>query len=107
MIFSSPPPFGRRGLLRHHQHPQMGVGREHAMVRAAGVRSLREAKCCGHQTDQVQSRAWHQGRQPLHELQRTHHQVGAAVAPGRLEHEHDLAGGIGLYAFVGQPAPGG
>ena len=34
-----------------------GVGCENAVVRAAGVRSLREAKLPGHQTDQVQSGA--------------------------------------------------
>ena len=58
------------GLLRHHQRPQLGVGGQYAVVRAAGVCSLREAKLRGHQTDQVQPGAWHQRRQPLHELQR-------------------------------------
>ena len=46
------------GLLRHHLRAQLGVRRQNAMVRAAGVRSLREAKLRGHQTDQVQSRAY-------------------------------------------------
>ena len=91
-----------RHHMRHHMRAQLGVGRENAVVRAAGVRSLREAKLRGHQTDQVQPRPRHQRRQPLHELQRRHHQVGGAVTPSGLELEHDLAGGGGLHAFVGQ-----
>jgi hypothetical protein len=63
---------GRFGLLRHNLRAQLGVGCEHAMVRAAGVRSLCEAKLRGHQTDQVQPRSGHQGGQPLHELPRRH-----------------------------------
>jgi hypothetical protein len=30
------------------------------------------------------------------------HQVGGALAAGALEVEHDLPGGVGLHAFVGQ-----
>ena len=60
---------GRFRLSRHHQRAQLGVGRWHAMVRAARVHSLREAKLRGHQTNQVQTRSWHQRCQPLHELQ--------------------------------------
>jgi hypothetical protein len=30
------------------------------------------------------------------------HQVGGVLAPGGLELEHDLPGGVGLHAFVGQ-----
>ena len=40
--------------------------------------------------------------QPLHELQRQHHQMRGAVAPGGLELEHHLSGGVGLDATVGQ-----
>jgi len=53
------------GFLRHHLRAQLGIGRENAVVR-----SLREAKLRRHQTNEVQSGARHQGRQPLHELQR-------------------------------------
>jgi len=38
------------------------------------------------------------GGQALHELQRAHHDVRGAVAPGRLEFEHDLPGGVDLEA---------
>ena len=76
---------GRPWILRHHQHAQLGVGCQYAVVRAAGIRSLREAKLRGHQTDQVQPRSGYQCRQPLHELQRRHHQMRGAVAPGDLE----------------------
>jgi len=117
------------GFLRHHQRAQLGVRCENAVVRAAGVRSLRAAKLRGHQTDQVQPGPWHQRSQPLHELQRRQpcrprprraralrlaqtvhwtvcvppqHQVGGAVARGGLELEHDLPGGVGFHALVGQ-----
>ena len=73
-----------------------------AVVRAAKVRSLREAKLRGHQTNQVQSGAWHQRSQPLHELQRRHHEVRDAVSPRGLELEHHLTRGVGLHALVGQ-----
>jgi len=52
---------GSFGFLRHHLRAQLGVGRQHTVVRAAGVRSLRETKLRGHQTDQVQPGA-RQGR---------------------------------------------
>ena len=76
---------GGLGLLRHHQRAQLGVGGQHAV-----------------EADQVQPGPGHQRRQPLHELQRRHHQVRGAVAPGSLELQHDLSGGVGLYALVGQ-----
>ena len=47
----------------------------------------------------------HRGK-PLHKLQRRHHLVPAAVASGRLEHQHDLAGGVALHAFVGRRRAG-
>ena len=72
------------------------------MVREAGVRSLREAKLRGHQTDQVQPWPWHQRHQALHELQQQRHQARGAVAPGGLELEHHLPGCVGLHALVGQ-----
>jgi len=60
------------------------------------------AHCPNSETDQVQPGAWHQRSQPLHELQRRHHQVRGAVAPSGLELEHDLPGRVGLHALVGQ-----
>jgi hypothetical protein len=47
-------------------------------------------------------RARHSDRQPLHELQRRHHQVRGAVAPGRLQLEHNLTGRIALHTVAGQ-----
>ena len=76
---------GRLSLLRHHLRAQLGVGSQHTM-----------------EADQVQSRAWHQRCQPLHELQRAHHQVRGAVSPGGFELEHHLACSLGLHPFVGQ-----
>jgi len=38
-------------FLRHHLRSQLGVGCQYAVVRAAGVRSLREAKLRGHHTN--------------------------------------------------------
>ena len=73
---------GRLGLLRHHQRAQFGIRCQHAV-----------------EPDQVQPWPWHQRREPLHELQRRHHQVRGAVAPGGLELEHHLASGIRLHAF--------
>ena len=46
------------------------------------------------EADQVQPWPQNQCRQPLHELQGTHHQMRRAVAPRLLELELDLAGGI-------------
>ena len=93
------------GFLRHHQRPQFGVGRQDAVVRAAGVRSLREAKLRGHQTNQVQPGPWHQRSQSLHELHRRHYQVRGAVTPSGLQLEHDLPSRVGLHALVGQSRP--
>gem|GEM_PF-4336838 len=44
----------------------------------------------------------HQRSQALYEVQRRHHQVRGAIAPSGLELEHDLSGGVGLHALVGQ-----
>ena len=44
--------------------------------------------------------------QLLHELQRAHHHVRVAIAPGSLELEHHLPGGVDLYSFVGQCGSG-
>ncbi len=49
------------------------------------------------EADQVQPGPWHQRSQPLHELQRAHHQVRGAVAPGCLELALHLAGSVELY----------
>jgi hypothetical protein len=57
-------------LLRHHQRSELRVRGQYSVVRAAGVRSLRAAKLCGHQTDQVQPRPRRQRGQLPHELQR-------------------------------------
>ena len=97
--------FGLLGFLRHHLCSQLGVGCKYAVVRAAGVRSLREAKLREHQTNQVQPRSGHQRSQPLHELQRRHHEVRGAVTPSGLELEHDLPSRVGLHALVGQSRP--
>ena len=53
------------------------------------------------EADQVQSRTWHQGCQPLHELQRAHAQVRGAIAPLCLELWLHLAGGVELHPLVG------
>jgi len=42
------------------------------------------------EADQVQPGSRHQRRQPLHELQRRHHNAGGAVAPGGLKPPHHL-----------------
>jgi len=58
------------------------------------------------EADQVQPWPRNQCRQPLHELQRAHHQMRRAVAPRRLELELDLAGGVELHPFVRQRGAG-
>ena len=52
--------------------------------------------------DQVQPRAGNEGRQPLHEFQRRHHQVRRAVAPRRLLLQYHPAGGVAMHPLVGQ-----
>lgn len=48
----------------------------------------------------------HKLNQPLHELQQRDDQMRGAVASGGLQLEHQLAGGVGLHAFVGQRRAG-
>ena len=43
---------------------------------------------------------------PLHELQRRHHHVRGAIAPGWLQLQHDLPFGIASHALVGQRRAG-
>ena len=52
------------------------------------------------------SRSHYQCRKPLHELQRRHHDVHGAVAPGNLEREDNLAGAVELHALVDQSRSG-
>ena len=49
---------------------------------------------------------WAVPASPLHELQRAHHQVRGAVAPGGLELEIHLACIIELHSLVCQRRPG-
>jgi len=75
--------------VRHHPGTQPGVGHQHPM-----------------EADQVQPRPRHQRSQPLHELQRRHHQVRGAVAPGGLQPQHHLPGRVALHALVGRGRAG-
>ena len=54
---------------------QLGVGRQNAV-----------------EANQMETRARHQGRQTLHELQRLHDDMGGAVFVRTLQLQHDLAG---------------
>ena len=74
---------------RNDRRAQLGVGREHAM-----------------EANQMQPRTRDQCGQPLHELQRRHHDMGGAVAVGALELQHDLARWIALEPFVGNGRAG-
>jgi len=58
------------------------------------------------EANQMQPGTRDQCGQALHELQRRHHDMGGAVAPGALELEHDLAGWIALEPFVGDGRAG-
>ncbi len=75
--------------LRHHQRAHLGVRCQHAM-----------------ESNQVQPWPWHQGCKPLHELQRRHHQVRGAVAPGCLQLQHHLPCCVALHALIGQRRAG-
>ena len=63
---------------------------------------------CQHavEPDQMETRAGHQGRQALHELQRLHDDMGGAVFVRTLQLQHDLAGAITFEPFVGDGRPG-
>ena len=69
---------------------QLRVGRQHTV-----------------ETDQMETRAGHQGRQALHELQRLHDDMSGAVFVRTLQLQHDLAGAITLEPFVGDGRPSG
>ena len=56
--------------------------------------------------DQMKMWPWHQRGQPLHELERRHHQARGAVAPGGLELQHHLVGRVALHPLVGQRRAG-
>ena len=68
---------------------QLRVGRQHAV-----------------EANQMETRARHQGRQTLHELQRLHDDMGGAVFVRTLQLQYDLAGAIALEPFVGDGRPG-
>ena len=78
-----------RHLLRHHQRAQLGIRCQNTM-----------------EPNELQPRPGHQRSQPLHEIQRRHHQVRRAFAPRRLQLEHHLARGVDLYALVGKRRAG-
>ena len=117
------------GFERHHLRAQLGVGCENAMPAQRGSAHFAQRSYAASKANQVQPRSGHQRSQPLHELQRRHHQVrGAepghkrscgpfvpgeglghwpsaacrAVSPGGLELEDHLARGVGLHALIGQ-----
>jgi len=54
----------------------------------------------------MQPRTRHECGEPLHELQRRHHDMGGAVAPGAFELQHHLAGLIALEPLVGNRRAG-
>ena len=63
---------------------------------------------CQHavEPDQMETRAGHQGRQALHELQRRHDDMGGAVFERALQLQHHLAGAVTLEPFVGDRRAG-
>src|SRR5262245_19835171 len=68
---------------------QLRVGRQHTV-----------------ETDQMETRARHQSRQALHELQRLHEDMGGAVFVRTFQLQYDLAGAVTLEPFVGDGRPG-
>src|SRR3954468_18968405 len=58
------------------------------------------------EANQMQPRTWNQCGQALQELQRRHHDMGGAVAPGTFELEHDLACAIALEPLIGNGRAG-
>jgi hypothetical protein len=53
----------------------------------------------------METRAGHQGRQALHELQRLHDDMSGAVFVRTLQLQHDLAGAITFEPFVSDGRP--
>src|SRR3954467_6561708 len=58
------------------------------------------------EANQMQPGTRDQYGQALHDLQRRHHDMGGAVAPGTFELEHDLACAIALEPLVGNGRAG-
>ena len=63
---------------------QLRVGRQHAV-----------------EANEMETRARHQGRQALHELQRLHDDMGGAVFERTHQLQHDIAGAVTLEPFIG------
>jgi hypothetical protein len=76
---------GHGWLLWHHLRAQLGIRCQHAMLAKRGSAHFAQRNYADTKPDQVQSRAWHQCRQALHERKRRHHPVRRTVAPGSLE----------------------
>jgi hypothetical protein len=74
---------------RERFYCELRVGRQHAM-----------------EANQMETRARHQGRQALHELQRLHDDMGGAVFVRTLQLQYDLAGAVTLEPFVGDGPAG-
>src|SRR3954466_4109310 len=58
------------------------------------------------EANQMQPGTRDQCGQTLHKLQRRHHDMGGAVAPGTFELEHDLACAIALEPLIGNGRAG-
>src|SRR3954452_2087428 len=58
------------------------------------------------EANQMQPGTRDQCGQALQELQRRHHDMGGAVAPGALELQHDLASAVALEPLVGNRRAG-
>ena len=54
---------------------------------------------------QLETRAGHERRQALHELQRLHDDMSGAVFVRTLQLQHDLAGAITFEPFIGDGRP--
>jgi hypothetical protein len=74
----------------------------------AGTILLRNFALGAHavEANQMQTRARHQSRQALHELQRLHDDMGGAVFVRTLQLQYDLAGAVTLEPFVSDGRPG-
>ena len=71
------------GRVWQHLPAQPGIGRQHPV-----------------ESRQVQSRSWHQGCQPLQELQGCEFEVTGAVPPGGLERQDHVAPGTARHPLV-------